>query len=207
MEFKKGYLEDLPLEDNRADVVLSNCVMNLSVNKRSAYAEIFRILKPGGRLVISDVVCDEEPDPAIRNDELLRGECIAGAMTQKDLLGILRESGFESIRLVKRFPYRTIAGHPFYLLTYEAYKPAVSDSAAVMYRGPFKAGITYDGKVLQPGINYRIPKNQADLLGEEVFLLDSDGAVTNLTMKTPAPVQLRRRRPSVAVRRLSLILF
>ena len=183
VEFKKGYLEALPLEDNRADVVLSNCVMNLSVNKRRAYAEIFRILKPGGRLMISDVVCDTEPDAAIRNDEILRGECIAGAMTQKDLLGILSESGFESIYLVKRFPYRTIAGHPFYSLTYEARKPVVSETVQVMYRGPLKSVVLFDDLVLHPGIQYGIPRTQADWMGEGVFILNDDGAVTNFAME------------------------
>ena len=115
IEFKKGYLEDLPLEDDCADVAVSNCVMNLSVDKRKAYAEIFRILRPGGRLVISDVVCDTEPDPAIRNDEVLKGECIAGALTAAHLVALLEESGFEATTLIKRFPYRQVDGYPFFL--------------------------------------------------------------------------------------------
>ena len=84
-------------------MVISNCVMNLSINKRKAYSEIFRILSPGGRLVIADVVCETEPGPVIRNDETLRGECIAGALTQSNLVGLLEESGFEGILLNKRF--------------------------------------------------------------------------------------------------------
>ena len=95
IEFKKGYLEELPLcRTTSVDVVLSNCVMNLSVDKRRSYGEIFRVLRPGGRLVISDVVCESDPDPAIRNDETLRGECIAGAMTQSHLWALLEETGF-----------------------------------------------------------------------------------------------------------------
>ena len=84
--------------------------MNLSVNKRKAYAEIFIILRPGGRLVISDVVCETEPGPAIRNDDTLKGECIAGALTAPHLMALLEESGFESTILLKRFPYREVQG-------------------------------------------------------------------------------------------------
>ena len=91
--FKKGYLEELPLAQDSVDAILSNCVMNLSTHKRRAFSGIYDALKPGGRLVISDVVCDREPDGAIRNDATLQGECIGGALTQKDLVGLLEESG------------------------------------------------------------------------------------------------------------------
>ena len=183
--FKKGYLEALPLEDNTADVILSNCVMNLSVNKRMAYGEIYRVLKPGGRLVISDVVCDTDPDPAIRNDEILRGECIAGAMTQKDLMGILNETGFDTIGLIKRFPYREVMGHPFYSLTYTARKPQPSNTVCVMYRGPMAAMITSTGNILFPGHLYDMPQAEATLLGDQVFIFDDTGNVTNIEMEAP----------------------
>ena len=185
IEFKKGYLEMLPLENDTADIVLSNCVMNLSVNKRKAYAEILRVLKPGGRLVISDVVCDTDPDPAIRNDEILRGECIAGAMTVSDLMGILKETGFETIGLIKRFPYREVMGHPFYSLTYTAYKPVPADTVQVMYRGPMAAAVTAENDVLFPGRIYEISKAEADLFGDQVFIIDGTGNVTNIEMEAP----------------------
>ena len=183
--FKKGYLEVLPLEDDTADVILSNCVMNLSVNKRKAYGEILRVLKPGGRLVISDVVCDTDPDPAVRNDDILRGECIAGAMTQKDLMGILRETGFETIGLIKRFPYREVMGHMFYSLTYTARKPWETDLVSVMYRGPMAAAMISENQILFPGQVYQIPRTEANLLGDQVFILDDNGNVTNIEMEAP----------------------
>jgi len=177
--FKKGYLEDLPVEDNSIHVVLSNCVMNLSVNKRRAYKEILRVLRPGGRLVISDVVCESEPDPAIRNDEVLRGECIAGAMTQSHLMEILEETGFEAIRMIKRFPYRTVQDHPFFSLTYTAHKPKISENVRVMNRGPSTNIVLDDGIALLPGIPQSIPRYKADLLGDQVFILDELGNITN----------------------------
>jgi MoaA/NifB/PqqE/SkfB family radical SAM enzyme/SAM-dependent methyltransferase len=180
LSFDRGLLEQMPLPDGSADVILSNCVMNLSVHKRRAFKEIFRVLEHGGRLVMADVVCDVEPGPAIRNDETLRGECIAGAMTQKDLVGILEESGFIGIRLIKRFPYRAVQGHPFFSLTFEAFKPAPGDKVRVIYRGPFAAAVTGDGELLVPGRIYELPRRQADLFGEALFVLDDLGAVTNL---------------------------
>ncbi len=114
LEFKPGYLEALPLESESLDVVLSNCVINLSAHKRQTFAEIYRVLRPGGRLIIADVVCDADPPAALKNDDVLRGECLAGAMTQKDLFGLLQESGFTAVRARKRFPYRQVQGQQFY---------------------------------------------------------------------------------------------
>lgn len=183
LDFRKGRLEALPLEDASVDVVLSNCVMNLSVNKRRAYGEIFRVLRPGGRLVISDVVCETDPDAAIRNDETLRGECIAGALTEKDLVGILEESGLTDIRFVKRFPYRIVNGHPFFSLTYEAFKPALEKQVRVMYRGPFRGAVTGDGRWLPAGRIETVSQRVADRLGDSVFVLDDQGQVTNMALE------------------------
>ncbi len=182
LEFHKGYLESLPLGDSMADVVLSNCVMNLSSHKRRAFAEIHRVLKAGGRLVISDVVCEQEPSAALRNDELLRGECIAGALTQKDLVGILEETGFVALRFIKRFPYRVVQGHPFFSLTYEAFKPNPVDGVSVIYRGPFATVITADGQQLFPGQVAILDRQLAALAGDSLFQLDGQGVVTNLDM-------------------------
>ncbi|MEE4253371.1 MAG: DUF5714 domain-containing protein [Desulfuromusa sp.] len=183
IEFRKGYLEELPLQNDTVDLVLSNCVMNLSSDKRQAFAEIFRALKPGGRLVISDVVCEEEPDAAIRNDAELQGECIAGALLQKDLVGLLEESGFVDIRLLKRFPYRVVRDHPFFSLTFAAWKPGESDLVPVIYRGPLAQLPLPDGTLLFPGQKALIAQNLAEHLGEHIFLLDADdGSVTNLDL-------------------------
>lgn len=122
LSFEKGYLEALPEANESYDVVTSNCVLNLSHHKRKLFAEIFRVLKSGGRLVVSDVICDEEPSAKIRNSEKLSGECIAGALSQRQLLGLLSEAGFAGVKLLKKFPYREVEGHPFYSLTFVAHK-------------------------------------------------------------------------------------
>jgi MoaA/NifB/PqqE/SkfB family radical SAM enzyme/SAM-dependent methyltransferase len=180
LSFRKGYLENLPLADGSVDIVTSNCVMNLSVNKRKAYAEIFRSLRPGGKLVISDVVCETDPGPAIRNDETLKGECIGGALTESRLMVLLRLSGFRHIRLVKRFPYRTVGGHAFYSLTYQAVKPKGTPSVNVMYRGPLPYLTGHDGNVLPIGKAVAVTDHDAENLGDQVFVFDHEGVVRNI---------------------------
>lgn len=186
VEFKKGYLEELPMPDSSTDVVLSNCVINLSPHKRRTFAEIFRVLCPGGRLVISDVVCETEPDAAIRNDELLRGECISGAFTQRDLFGILEESGFVAARVLKRFPYRVVQGHQFFSMTYEARKPLAADKVSVMYRGPFAALVTHKGEVLPVGETVQVDLDELFVDGSDLLVFDEGGNVINREMTAPA---------------------
>ncbi len=178
--FRKGMLEELPLETGSADLVLSNCVMNLSLNKRRAYSEILRILRPGGRMVISDVVCETEPDASIRNDDNLRGECIAGALSETHLLALLEESGFSNIRLIKRFPYRVVNGHQFFSLTYTASRPQQKEQVKVMYRGPLPWLLSNGGTLLARGKSVPIDREEAEGLGDSLFLFDEDGYVTNV---------------------------
>jgi MoaA/NifB/PqqE/SkfB family radical SAM enzyme/ubiquinone/menaquinone biosynthesis C-methylase UbiE len=180
LTFKLGFLEDLPLPKASVDVILSNCVINLSSHKRCTFREALRVLKPGGRLVVSDVFTPSEPDPAIKNDDTLRGECIAGALTEKHLFALLEETGFSAMRVLKRFPYRVVQGHPFFSLTFEAVKPESTEDVMVMYRGPLAALVTSHGDLLPVGEMRRI--NHADLPGQTAdFLIFNDaGQVVNV---------------------------
>jgi len=183
LDFKKGRLEQLPMNDADADVIMSNCVLNLSSNKRSTFAEIFRILRPGGKLVVSDVVCQTEPGASIRNDQALQGQCIGGAMTQYDLMGLLGETGFVAIKTLKLFPYRTVNRHPFFSMTFQARKPKESEKVKALYRGPFPFVVTAGGKILQAGVPTEIHRSQIMDTVEDVFELDEHGAVKNVEME------------------------
>jgi ubiquinone/menaquinone biosynthesis C-methylase UbiE len=99
VEFRLGEIEHLPVADNTADIVLSNCVINLSPDKQHVYQEAFRVLKPGGRLAISDVLATAELPDSIRKDLALVGACVGGAATIDTTRELLEKAGFEDIRI------------------------------------------------------------------------------------------------------------
>lgn len=107
VEFRLGEIEHLPVADDVVDVILSNCVINLSPDKPRVYAEAFRVLKPGGRLAVSDVVAFAEMPDAMRRDMALYTGCIAGASTVAEVETMLREQGFESVRVTPRTESRS----------------------------------------------------------------------------------------------------
>jgi len=102
VEFRQGYLEDLPVEDSIIDVVISNCVINLSPDKPKVFTEIFRVLKPGGRISVSDIVTAGELPREIKNDMAAWGACIAGALEIDDYIRGLRSAGFKEIVLTSK---------------------------------------------------------------------------------------------------------
>lgn len=99
VEFLKGEIENIPLPDNSVDVIISNCVINLSGDKDRVLREAFRVLKPGGRFAVSDVVVRGEVPGEIRKSMLLWAGCIAGALAETDYVAKLTEAGFEKIEL------------------------------------------------------------------------------------------------------------
>jgi arsenite methyltransferase len=104
IEIRKGIIEDLPVESATVDHVISNCVINLSPEKPRVFAEIARVLRPGGRMVVSDIVVEDFPDE-LRDLAALRSACIAGAVGEAEYLGGLREAGLEAVAVADRFTY------------------------------------------------------------------------------------------------------
>jgi SAM-dependent methyltransferase len=99
VEFLKGEIENIPLPDNFVDVVISNCVINLSADKSRVLKEAFRVLRPGGRFAVSDVVVRGEVPDSVRQSMLLWVGCIAGALEESDYRAKLMDVGFESVDL------------------------------------------------------------------------------------------------------------
>jgi arsenite methyltransferase len=99
VEFHKGYIEEIPLPDQSVDVVISNCVINLSQDKRKVLREVARVLRPGGRFAVSDVIADEDMDDATRADMHAYTGCIAGALTEREFSRALADAGLVDVEV------------------------------------------------------------------------------------------------------------
>lgn len=97
VEFRRGYLEDLPVESNSVDVIISNCVINLSPDKSKVFAEAFRVLNPGGKLAVSDIVTDGPLPDAVKQSLSAWAGCVAGAVEANDYIGMMESVGFTNI--------------------------------------------------------------------------------------------------------------
>jgi SAM-dependent methyltransferase len=106
VEFLKGHIEQIPLPDNSVDVIISNCVINLSGDKPTVLREAFRVLKPGGRFAVSDVITWGEVPAEIRRSVELWAGCVAGALEEKEFEGLLAAAGFEAISFEPTRIYR-----------------------------------------------------------------------------------------------------
>ena len=147
------------IADNSIDVVISNCVLNLvhPEDKQKLFKEIYRVLKPGGRAIISDIVCDEDPTPKIFNDPDLWSGCIAGAFREDQFLKMFENVGFYGVEILKREeqPWQVIDGIEFRSLTVRAYKgkeePCLERKQSIIYKGPWKQVQDDDGHIFCRG--------------------------------------------------------
>jgi arsenite methyltransferase len=146
------------------DAVVSNCVLNLvePKSKRQLFEEIFRVLKKGGRAVISDIVSDEEVPEEMQNDPELWSGCISGALTEEDFPAAFEAAGFYGIQILNRGvqPWRTVQGIEFRSVTIEAFKGKQGEcferNQAVIYRGPFKEVLDDDDHRMERGKRYAV---------------------------------------------------
>jgi arsenite methyltransferase len=144
VEFLKGEIENIPLPDNSVNVIISNCVINLSADKDRVLREAFRVLKPGGRFAVSDVVTKGEIPPDIRKNVLLWVGCVAGALEDSEYREKLAAAGFDNIEIEPTRIYRTKEVFSFLLdkgFDIEAYKDQVDGkfmSAFIRARKPIQ---------------------------------------------------------------------
>ncbi|HUV75180.1 MAG TPA: methyltransferase domain-containing protein, partial [Dehalococcoidales bacterium] len=114
VEFRLGEIENLPAADNAVDVVISNCVINLSPDKRRVFGEAFRVLKPGGRLMVSDIVLLRELPDFIKSSVAAYVGCVSGAMMKDEYTEAIRGAGFQEVKILDEavFPIDCIANDP-----------------------------------------------------------------------------------------------
>lgn len=104
VEFREGDIENLPIENSSVDVVISNCVINLAPDKEKVFKEIYRVLKTGGRLMVSDTVLSKPLPEELRNNKELLSGCVSGAIMKDDYIALLEKTGFSDIKISKEGP-------------------------------------------------------------------------------------------------------
>jgi len=173
--------EERPLvADESVDVVLSNCVLNLvrPEDKEQLFAEMFRVVRRGGRVSISDIVSDEDVPVELQRDAELWSGCIAGAYREDAFLDAFDRAGFYGMKVVKRDvkPWRTIQGIEFRSITVVAHKgkqgPCLERKQAVIYRGPWRKVIDDDGHVLERGKRMAVCDKTFRLYSREPYARD-----------------------------------
>lgn len=181
--FRDGLRRDHPLvESASVDVVVSNCVLNLvrEEDKQQLFKEIFRVMKPGGRAVISDIVSDEPVPGYMKSDPGLWSGCISGALEESEFAEAFVRAGFQGVEILKReeSPWRVVEGIRFRSITIAAYKmeegPCLERYQAVIYRGPWKNVTDDAGHTLRRGVPTAVCDKTYNILlrepyGEEVI--------------------------------------
>ena len=159
-DFQQRIRRDRPLiADESVDVIVSNCVLNLvkPEDKKELFAEMYRVLKRGGRAVISDIVSDEPVPGHLANDPDLWSACVSGAFQEEDFLRAFEDAKFHGMRIedFRSEAYQTVEGIEFRAVTVIAYKgkegPCIERNQAVIYRGPWKRVVDDDGHTLERG--------------------------------------------------------
>jgi arsenite methyltransferase len=161
LEAYKNHLRknEVLVEDNSIDVIVSNCVLNLvsPEEKKQLFGEMFRVLKKGGRCVISDIVSDEPTPMHLQENEELWSGCISGAFEEAEFLQMFEDAGFHAVEMLKldETPWQVVEGIEYRSMTVQAYKgkqgPCLDRNQAVIYKGPWKAVVDDDGHTLYRG--------------------------------------------------------
>ncbi|MBN20416.1 MAG: methyltransferase [Bdellovibrionaceae bacterium] len=176
--WKEQQLREAPLiEDDSIDVVVSNCVLNLvsDEKKKVLFEEIFRVLKKGGRAVISDIVADEKVPLKMRNDPELWSGCISGAFEEAEFIKAFQDAGFYGMQILKRDtkPWQTVEGIEFRSVTVVAYKgkqgACFDHHEALVYRGPFSSVTDDDGHTFVRGERVAVCRKTYEIFKKEPY--------------------------------------
>ena len=179
IEFKYGRIQDLKpiIPDDSIDVIISNCVLNLvkTEDKEMLFREMFRVLKRGGRAVISDIVSDEPVPANLQRDPELWSGCISGAFLEMDFLAAFEDAGFYGLQIEKweERPWRIIEGLEFRSVTVTAYKgkegPCWERNQAVIYKGPWKEVCDDDQHIYKRGVRTAVCDKTFKILSQSPY--------------------------------------
>lgn len=168
VEFRKGMADAMPVEDAGVDLIISNCVINLAPDKRKVFREMYRVLKPGGRFTISDIVSDQVVPQYLVHDAAKWGDCLSGALQVQDYIGGMVDAGFRAVHQLKSGAWQSIDGIHFLSVTLTGYKlPPVIENDAPLYatlRGPFSSVTDELGQQYHRGIPQSLDAQSAQLL-------------------------------------------
>lgn len=161
VEFRKGYLEQIPVASDTADLVTSNCVVNLSPDKPRVFEEMWRILKDHGRIVVADIVSETEVPPHLKVNPELWGECLVGALTAEQFLAALERAGFYGLTVLKKTYWKDVEGYPFFSITVQGFKYAKRSGCVyrghrAVYLGPGKAFVDEEGHLFPRNEPYEV---------------------------------------------------
>jgi MoaA/NifB/PqqE/SkfB family radical SAM enzyme/ubiquinone/menaquinone biosynthesis C-methylase UbiE len=174
VEFRKGFLEAIPLEEKSVDAVTSNCVVNLSPDKAKVFSEIWRVLRDHGRAVIADIVSERDVPPHLKTNPELWGECTVGALTQEAFVAALEKAGFYGIEVLKKTYWKSIEGHPFSSVTVRGWKfektaGCVYRGQRAVYLGPAKAFLDEEGHIFPRGLEVEVCTDSAAKLSHPPY--------------------------------------
>lgn len=170
VEFRLGKIEEMPVESASVDWIVSNCVINLSPEKEKVFAEAYRVLRPGGKLLISDVVAEGLPED-MRQDLSAWASCVAGAVPEREYLAMIRDAGFDEVEIVDRVDYVTPSeGRPFRL-------SSIRVRGAKMQRGA-------TGKDGQIGLEQQQGRTEGKMHSGQKEKTDRNGSVSALDKET-----------------------
>ncbi|MCC7431178.1 methyltransferase domain-containing protein [bacterium] len=173
-EFREGFMEKVPVETKSVDLITSNCVINLSPDKKTVFAEMWRILKDHGRIVISDIVSEVEVPAYLQVNPVLWGECLSGALTERDFVSMLEEAGFYGLATLKKTYWKSVEGYKFFSVTVSGFKFEKKEGCVfigqkAIYQGPFKSIMDEEGHFFPRGEAIEICTDTAQKLQNEPY--------------------------------------
>ncbi|MGQ0792516.1 MAG: methyltransferase domain-containing protein [Deltaproteobacteria bacterium] len=174
VDFRKGFLEEIPVEDKSVDLITSNCVINLSPDKKKVFSEMWRVLKDNGRIVISDIVSEIEVPPHLATNDRLWGECLTGALTEEQFISYLEQAGFYGLQVLKKVYWKDVENYKFFSVTVRGFKfekraGCIFIGQKAIYQGPFKATVDEEGHIFPRGEEVEVCTDTAEKLSRAPY--------------------------------------